>query len=147
VKRVLLSILVISVILLGACVAPSPTSTPTPSPTPTIIPDSIPVCEGIPWDEAKNHVGDRNTVYGPVVDTRWASTSTGKPTFLNIGKPYPDPNRFTVVIWIDNRSKFPEPPEDYYRGKTISATGLISEYNGSPQIEVTTPEQIEECKE
>jgi len=147
-RQLLLSILVISVVLLGACATPTLTPTPTPSvtPTPTPAPPLLPPCEGISWDEAKNHIGDRITVYGPVVDTHWASGSSGKPTFLNIGKPYPDPSRFTVVIWIDNRNKFSEPPEDYYLGKTIAVTGLIEDYKGSPQIEVTTPEQIEECK-
>jgi len=74
----------------------------------------------------------------------WASGSKGKPTFLNIGKPYPDPNRFTVVIWIQNRGKFPQPPDDYYLGKTICVTGLIDEYKGIPQIEVKDPSQIQE---
>ena len=52
----------------------------------------------ITWDEAKYHIGERTTVCGPVVNTKYASTSKGNPTFLNIGKPYPDPDRFTVVI-------------------------------------------------
>ena len=98
----------------------------------------------IQWDEAKDHPGDRLTVCGPVVDTHWASGSNGKPTFLNIGKPYPDPDRFTVVIWIDYRANFPPSPEDYYLGKTICVTGLIDEYNGSPQIEAQQLSQIQE---
>ncbi len=98
----------------------------------------------ITWNEAKYHIGERTTVYGPVVDTHWASGSKGKPTFLNIGEPYPDPNRFTVVIWIDYRANFPQSPEDYYLGKTIYVTGLIIEYNGIPEIEVQTPTQIQE---
>jgi hypothetical protein len=96
------------------------------------------------WYEAKDHIGDRLTVCGPVVDSKWASGSSGKPTFLNIGEPYPDPDRFTVVIWIDYRSNFPQPPEDYYLGKNICVTGLITEYDGIPQIEVQSPTQIQE---
>ena len=98
----------------------------------------------IPWDEAKYHIGERTTVCGPVVDATWASGSNGKPTFLNLGKPYPDPDRFTVVIWIQYRSNFPQAPEDYYLGKTICVTGLITEYNGIPQIEVKYPSEIQE---
>lgn len=104
----------------------------------------LPPDNTISWDEAKDHIGERTTVCGSVVDTRWASSSKGKPTFLNIGKPYPDSDRFTVVIWIDNRANFPQPPEGYYLGKTICVTGLITEYNGIPQIEATTSKQIEE---
>ena len=103
--------------------------------------------ETVPWDKAKDHIGERTTVSGPVVDTHWASGSNGKPTFLNIGKPYPDPDRFTVVIWIDNRGNFPQAPEVYYLGKTICVTGLIDEYpkgSGSAQIEVKDPSQIQE---
>jgi hypothetical protein len=96
------------------------------------------------WYEAKDHIGDRLTVCGPVVDSNWASGSSGKPTFLNIGKPYPDPDRFTVVIWIDYRSNFPQSPEDYYLGKTICVTGLITEYEGIAQIEAQSPTQIED---
>ena len=97
----------------------------------------------IAWHEAKNYVGERTTVCGPVVDATWASGSNGKPTFLNLGKPYPDPDRFTVVIWIQNRGNFPQAPEDYYLGKTICVTGLIIEYNGIPEIEVKYPSEIE----
>jgi len=98
----------------------------------------------ISWSEVKYHIGERTTVCGPVVDTTWASGSNGKPTFLNLGKPYPDPDRFTVVIWIQNRGNFPQAPEDYYLGKTICVTGLITEYNGIPQIEVSYPSEIQD---
>ncbi len=98
----------------------------------------------IQWNEAKDHIGDRLTVCGPVVDSYWSSGSSGKPTFLNIGKPYPDPQRFTVVIWDDYRANFPQPPEEYYLGKTICVTGLIEEYNGSPQIEAQQLSQIQD---
>lgn len=92
--------------------------------------------------EAKNHVGERTTVYGTVVSTKYAGGSSGKPTFLDMCYAYPDPNRFTVVIWDENRGKFPQPPEDYYDSKTIYVSGLIVLYNGVPEIEVTSPSQI-----
>jgi len=98
----------------------------------------------IAWDEAKNYVGERVTVCGPVVDATWASGSSGKPTFLNLGEPYPDPDRFTVVIWIENRGNFSQAPEDYYLGKTICVTGLITEYDGIPEIEVSYPSEIQD---
>ena len=100
--------------------------------------------QGIPWEQAVHHVGERTTVYGPVVSTKWASSSRGQPTFLNIGRAYPDSNRFTVVIWIQNRGNFSSAPENYYDGKTISVNGLIDTYEGVPQIEVSSPSQIQE---
>ncbi len=117
---------------------------PTPTPTPTLIPTPSPPLSAVAWDEARYHIGERTTVYGPVVDTHWASGSRGKPTFLNIGKPYPDPKRFTVVIWIQNRGNFPQAPEVYYLGKSIYVAGLIAEYKGIPQIEIKDPSQIQE---
>ena len=92
--------------------------------------------------EAKDHVGERMAVYGTVVSTKYASESNGKPTFLDMCYAYPDPNRFTVVIWDDNRDKFPQPPEDYYNAKTIYVSGLIVLYDEVPEIEVTSPSQI-----
>mgnify|MGYP006301362325 FL=1 len=96
----------------------------------------------IPWDQAADHVGEYVTVKGRVVGTHFASGSRGSPTFLNIGKPYPDPGRFTIVIWGENRSKFDGSPEDTYRGKMVEVTGTVSEYEGSPQIEAAHPDQI-----
>ena len=107
------------------------------------VPKELPT-GSIAWDEAKDHIGERVTVCGPVVDATWASGSNGKPTFLNLGKPYPDPDRFTVVIWIQNRNNFPQAPEDYYLGKTICVTGLITEYSGIAEIEVQYPSEIQD---
>ena len=94
------------------------------------------------WQEARSHVGERAAVKGPVVDSKYASSTNGQPTFLNVGKPYPDPARFTVLIWGENRSSFPKAPEVAYRGMTICVTGLIEEYQGLPEIVVDSPSQI-----
>ena len=96
------------------------------------------------WYEAKDHIGERTTVCGPVAGARYGDTSSGKPTWLNIGKDYPSPERFVVIIWGENRGNFPQSPEVYYLGKTICVTGLIDEYNGIPQIEVKYPSEIQE---
>lgn len=97
---------------------------------------------GIPWNEARLHIGETTTVYGPVVGTKWATGSKGKPTFLNIGKDHPDPSRFTVVIWVGYRNNFNN-PEAFYKGKTISVTGRITSYQGIAQIEAQSPSQIQ----
>jgi len=144
-KAILIGIALALVFVLGACApTPEPTTIPPEEISPGEVPEGIIPSQAIPWDEAKYHIAERTTVYGAVVDTHWASGSKGKPTFLNIGKPYPDPDRFTVVIWVDYRANFPQAPEVYYLGKTIYVTGLITEYNGIPQIEVKDPSQIQE---
>ena len=125
----------------GAETVPAPSTTPETTPKT----ETPPAPAGaISWDKAKDHIGDRATVYGSVAGTKYGSTSSGKPTWLNMGKDYPSSERFVVIIWGENRGKFPQPPEDYYDGKIISVTGLIQEYKGIAQIEVTTPDQIQE---
>jgi DNA/RNA endonuclease YhcR with UshA esterase domain len=90
--------------------------------------------------EAKEHFGDNATVCGEVVSTRYAASSKGQPTFLNLDKPYPN-QMFTVVIWGSNRSKFKTPEEDY-KDKKICITGKITAYDGLPEIIVDDPKEI-----
>jgi DNA/RNA endonuclease YhcR with UshA esterase domain len=86
-------------------------------------------------------IGKIATISGRVVGTKYASTSSGSPTFLDIGSPYPDPGRFSVIIWVENRANFGR-PENRYRGKTVCVHGYVSSYRGTPQIEASSPSQI-----
>lgn len=54
--------------------------------------------------------------------------------------PYPMP--YYSPEWIENRSKFPAPPEQLYAEKTICVMGAIQLYRGSPEIIVSSPAQI-----
>ncbi len=90
--------------------------------------------------EAKDHVGETATVCGEVVSTRYAASTKGQPTFLNLDKPYPN-QIFTVVIWGNNRSKFGR-PEIEYNEKRICVTGKITEYRGVPEVIADAPAQI-----
>src|ERR1700730_4623752 len=76
--------------------------------------------------EAKDHVGETATVCGNVVSTRYATSTKGRPTFLNLDKPYPD-QVFTIVIWGSDSDKFRR-PEVEYSEKRICVTGKIVEY-------------------
>jgi len=91
--------------------------------------------------EAKDHVGEIATVCGAVASARYAASSRGQPTFLNLDQPYPN-QLFTVVIWGSARGAFPMAPEVAYRAKRICVTGLIDTYRGSPQIAVRDPAAI-----
>jgi hypothetical protein len=109
--------------------------------------DSAPAedfCPGsISWRDAESHVGERGSVEGPVVGAVYASSSNGQPTFLNIGRDFPSPQRFTVVIWGDDRSAFPFAPERRYAGSTVCASGRISLFEGVPQLFADDPSDIE----
>jgi DNA/RNA endonuclease YhcR with UshA esterase domain len=90
--------------------------------------------------EAKDHIGETATVCGIVASTRYAASTKGQPTFLNVDKPYPS-QIFTVLIWGSDRSKFGRPEEEY-KAKRICATGKIAEYRGAPEIIADDPKQI-----
>lgn len=90
--------------------------------------------------EAKDHVGETATVCGTVVSTRYAASTRGQPTFLNVDKPYPN-QLFTVVIWGNSRGKFGA-PETAYKEKHICVTGEITEYRGKPEMIADDPKQI-----
>ena len=92
-------------------------------------------------DQAGNHVGEHQTVCGLVASATYAARTGGKPTFLNLGEPFPN-HVFTVVIWGDVRQRFSYAPEDL-EGQTICVTGRITTYRGKPQIELSNPSQID----
>jgi hypothetical protein len=144
--------LVSLVIVLIGC-----TSTPTPVPptqTPWVVtatpaavvptiasPDFGP--DTVSWNDAKNFIGQTKTVCGNVMRATFAESTNGQPTYLDLGRTYPDPSRFSVVIWGNQRANFPTPPETLYRGKTICINGAIRTYQGVPQIEVRSPAQVQ----
>ena len=91
--------------------------------------------------EAKSHVGERATVCGKVVSARYASTSKGQPTFLNLDEPYPK-QVFTILIWGSDRARFGE-PESKYRDQRVCVTGKITSYRGEPEVVANDPTQVE----
>ena len=105
-----------------------------------------PKSSAISWRDAANYVGVEVTIQGPVAGTYYASSTSGKPTFLNIGVDYPNDSRFTVLIWGRNRSNFSSAPETLYSGCTIEVTGTVYIYEGLPQIEIVSPDNIEIVK-
>lgn len=90
--------------------------------------------------EAKDHIGERQTVCGQVVSTHYAARSHGKPTFINLDKPYPN-QIFTVVIWGSDRAKFGD-PEGMYQNKHICVTGTITDYKSVPETVAYEPSQV-----
>lgn len=113
-------------------------------PSASQVPSEPQIPEGaIDWTEAGQHVGEVATVYGTVAGATYASTSTGQPTFIDVGASYPDTSRVSLAIWGQYRGNFPEPPEDMYLGKTICVTGEVYIYSGACNIEVQTPDQVQ----
>ena len=88
-------------------------------------------------DSVTKHYGEKITVCSKVYGTK----ALEKVTFINLGAAYPN-RLLTVVIFTKDKSKFKEAPEAMYSDKTICVTGELKEYNGKPEIIVSSPDQI-----
>jgi hypothetical protein len=83
-------------------------------------------------EEAANHVGETATVCGPVVSASYLPQAPQSPTFLDLGKQFPN-QIFSVIIFGSDRPKFGT-PETSMRDKSICVTGTIFLYQGKPKI-------------
>jgi DNA/RNA endonuclease YhcR with UshA esterase domain len=90
----------------------------------------------IPWQEAGRYAGQTITVEGEIVD----SYNSGKVAFLNFSRNRDD---FKLVVFADAFGRFSEPPEQFYLGKQVRATGEVKLYQGKPEIEIAGPSQIQ----
>jgi hypothetical protein len=91
----------------------------------------------IPVEDSAAFIGENITVEGTVSRTH----NSGNAVFLNFS---PDINDvFTAVIFPDDWPKFPAPPENLFAGKLVRIEGVIEEYQGTPEIIIKDPWQIE----
>ena len=122
-----------SALLLTAAPAAAAPAASEPAATPrTVSTSALPAGAIGPWKAAKR-VGRYKTVCGKVKSTKYARSSSGQPTFLNLGRAYPR-NPFTIVIWREDRWRYPRAPQRMFRYKTVCVRGRISKYNGTAQI-------------
>jgi micrococcal nuclease len=91
-------------------------------------------------EEAANHVGETATVCGPVVSATYLPQAPQSPTFLDLGKPFPN-QIFSVIILGSDRPKFGA-PETSMRDKTVCVTGEIFLYERKPKIILHDPKQL-----
>jgi hypothetical protein len=88
--------------------------------------------------QAREHEGQNATICGTVASEHFASTSNGKPTFIDLDIPWPN-QIFAVVIWEEDRKKVGTLPRS---GAHMCVKGLINYYHGVPEIIVRTNGQI-----
>jgi hypothetical protein len=93
-------------------------------------------------EEAASHVGESATVCGLVVATTYLPQAPQAPTFLDLGKPYPN-QIFSAIIFGSDRPKFGA-PETSMRDKPVCITGVIFLYDGKPRIVLRDPKQLSE---
>jgi DNA/RNA endonuclease YhcR with UshA esterase domain len=119
---------------------PYPTYTALPSPAvdiESVIWPNGPRDDVIAWTDAGDFVGIEMVVEGTVARTY----NSGKAVFLNFVEDYD--GTFTIVIFSEDRNKFPRPLEQLFYGRRIRVQGLIESYQGTPQIVVREPWQME----
>lgn len=95
-------------------------------------------CQGSQtWNSVRDSLGVPIRVKARIASVTYARSSWGRPTFLNLGNPYPSRSRVTLVIWGRDRGNFPQAPERMFkRGQVVCAQGMATIYRGAPQIEV-----------
>jgi hypothetical protein len=91
-------------------------------------------------EEAESHVGENATVCGVVVSATYAAQAMAAPTFLDLGKPYPN-QIFSAVILGSDRAKFGK-PEVLLREKHVCVTGEIFLFQGKPEIIMRDTKQL-----
>jgi DNA/RNA endonuclease YhcR with UshA esterase domain len=90
-------------------------------------------------EEAEDYVDTKVTVCGEIKGT---FTSNKGNIFLNFGAEYPN-QIFSVVIYSRDAATFDNNPATLYYGKIICATGVVKNYRGKPEIEVSDKNQIQ----
>ena len=103
-----------------------------------------PFCpNALAWDQARAFLGQQGTFRGEVVSATFVEDIGREPTFLNIGRPFPDQSRLTVVVWGEDRGQFSQPPEVAYSpGQEICVSGEVTLFEGVAQIEISSPSAL-----
>lgn len=105
--------------------------------------DDRPTCEDpTPWDEARQAAGGTAAVAGPVAHATYEPDVEGEPTFVNLGRAYPEPERFDVVIFPDVRDQWEAPPEEAVSGERVCVRGLVNVRDGVAQIVLEAREDL-----
>lgn len=104
------------------------------------------------WSVAKQHVGEVVTVVGPLLASKSRPELNGSPTWLDVGRVFPDRNRLTVIVWGKNLSNFnaQELDAEYWFQSVfhekayalICIQGTVTEFRGVPQIELKDLSQL-----
>ncbi len=75
---------------------------------------------------ATDKIGEEVIIKAKVVTVFYAKNSTGKPTFLNLEKPFPN-NPIAVIIFENDLAKL-NIDAQLYSGKTILIKGMVKLY-------------------
>jgi endonuclease/exonuclease/phosphatase family metal-dependent hydrolase len=91
----------------------------------------------VDWTQADKVVGKVAFVSGRIVSVG----SSGRVNFLNFEQDRPA--RFTGIVFQTYVGNFPDSLKNLYEGKYVRIRGMVTTYAGKPQIQITSPDQIE----
>ncbi len=90
--------------------------------------------------DAGSYVGEIARIYGRVYST-WYSSATNE-YYLYFGGPYPYQD-FSIIIPRNIARRFSRRPELYFTNRDIAVTGLISSWEGKPELLLRERNQLE----
>ena len=96
----------------------------------------------IPWHAADGVEGEQAAVAGPVAAVSHEPEVGGSPTFVNLGAPHPDPDRFDIVIYEEVREGFDRPLEELLPGEDVCVQGRVRDRDGVAQIVIELPASL-----
>ena len=82
--------------------------------------------------QAREHDGETATVCGVAQNEHTASTTRGKPTFIDLDSAFPY-QIFSILVWDQDRPNVGELP---HTGSRVCVNGEINYYHGVPRIVV-----------
>ena len=92
--------------------------------------------DAIAWERAGEHVGKSVTLRGRVVRAH----RSDKVVHLNFREDWK--GSFQVVIFASAWCDFPAPPEQLFLQREILVSGMVKDYQGTPEIVVESPAQL-----
>jgi hypothetical protein len=98
----------------------------------------------IPPADARDHLGETATVCSRVADaaiSKYAAGNLGWPITLDLDSP--EPNPVFIIGTLSPQHLKPEQVEATYKGKTVCATGKITQVRGVPSILTSKPSEID----
>ncbi len=93
----------------------------------------------VPTYHAYNHIGEVRNVYGRVHEVYYSWTTDEYHLYFGGDYPYHD---FTVIIPGNQARRYDRYPDMYFEGRYMWVTGLLSTYEGRPELIVRRRSQI-----
>jgi len=92
--------------------------------------------ERIRWEAAREHMGEEVVVVGRCIDSR--TNSRGIVLYFDL----PRNKSLKLFVRRESLERFQTAPDSAYPGRWVAARGLIDEFNGEPELVLTSPDQI-----